>query len=141
MLDWHRVDGALSNAPIYWLATVSEKGRPHSTPIWGAWARGHLYFEGGNDTRWARNLVGNPHIAVGVDSEGLHITVNGRVSVVHPAIDVFTDIAKGYGTKYDYRPEQSGSFYRVSPATILAHDMATVEDFAKTPTRFTFEEG
>ncbi len=140
LLDWSVVDEALRKASSYWLATSSTDGRPHVTPIWGAWTSGHLYVEGGSDTRWAKNLAANPRIAVGVDSDGFHISVNGSVDVIHPGIDVFSDIALGYGSKYDYQPQPGGAFYRVTPGTILAHVMATVADFAGSFTRFRFEE-
>jgi hypothetical protein len=139
MLEWERVDRALAGAAVYWLATVRPDGGPHTTPIWGSWAHGGLHFDGGDTTRWARNLAVNPAISVGVDHHGLNITLQGQVRVITPDPDRFAAVADGYAAKYPYRPELH-AFWCVEPEVVLAWDISSLEAFAATPTRFRFEE-
>ena len=40
--------------------------RPYLTPLWGVWIDDALYLDGAPTTRWARNLTGNPSVAVHV---------------------------------------------------------------------------
>lgn len=138
MLAWDRVSAALAAANIYWIGSVRPDGSPHLHSIWGGFVGDHLYIEGGETTRWARNLSADPRVSFGVESNGLHI--NGRGAVTRsPAGEAFEALRENYGTKYDYRPEND-EFWRISPSSIIALDMSSMETFASSPTRFTFEE-
>ena len=46
LLPWSHAAALLERAPNYWLATVRPDGRPHVTPVWGAWVHGRLYLDG-----------------------------------------------------------------------------------------------
>lgn len=140
LLDWPVVDAAIAAAATYWLSTTRPSGEPHITPIWGAWTGRRLYVEGGDDTRWARNLGANPAISVGVDHREMQIVVRGRAALVEPDTERFEAVAAGYAAKYPYRPEEPHPFWEVSPSSILAWDTSTIDSFATTPTRFQFEE-
>ncbi|HKX74515.1 MAG TPA: pyridoxamine 5'-phosphate oxidase family protein [Acidimicrobiia bacterium] len=137
MLPWEQVSQALAAANLYWIGTVRDDGGPHLHSIWGGFVGNHLYFEGGPTTRWARNLIADPRVSFGVESDGLHITGRGVVSG-RGAADDFAAVASNYGSKYDYRPEND-DFYRVTPEVIIALDMSSLEAFAQSPTRFRFE--
>jgi hypothetical protein len=137
MLIWEAVRDALAGANLYWIGTVRPDGGPHLHSIWGGWVGHHLYFEGGETTRWARNLAEDPRVSFGVDSNGLHIS--GRGSVERgPAGDDFTSVVANYGSKYDYKPE-SDDFYIVRPLVVIALNMSSMAEFASSPTRFRFE--
>jgi hypothetical protein len=138
MLDWNRVEEALAAAPLYWIATVRPDGGPHLHSIWGSWVGDYLYFEGGDTTRWARNLAHDPRVGFGVDSLGLHIAGRGTVDQA-AAGEHFGAVVTNYASKYTYRP-QTDRFYRVTPATMVALSMVSLEEFASTPTRFRFGE-
>jgi hypothetical protein len=137
MLEWERVDTTLAATPVYWVATVRPDGSPHVTPIWGGWDGAAIHIEGGGTTVWARALAFDPRVAVGCDHDGLQITVRGIAHREMPAD--FEAVADVYAAKYPYRPEP-GSLWVIRPRTILAWDTSTLEAFAHTPTRFTFEE-
>lgn len=139
MLDWPVVEGTLAATEAYWMATVRPDGSPHLTPIWGVWTGQRLYVEGGDDTRWARNLAHRPPIAVGADHNRFQMTIRGRAATVTPDSDRFADIASGYAAKYPYRPEPH-PFWEITPHTVLAWEMSTVDAFQTTPTRFSFYE-
>ncbi len=137
MLVWETVRDALAGANLYWIGTVRPDGGPHLHSIWGGWVGHHLYFEGGETTRWARNLAEDPRVSFGVDSSGLHISGRGLVER-GPAGDDFASLVANYGSKYDYKP-QSDSFYIVRPLVVIALNMSSMAEFASSPTRFRFE--
>ena len=86
--DW--VVRRLTQSPNYWLATVDAGGRPHSTPVWGAW-RGDALWWGTSDTsRKGRNLRARPDCVVHTESGDEVILLEGvaeRVGDFHgPAL-------------------------------------------------------
>ncbi len=139
MLEWPRVHDALSSATIYWIGTARPDGSPHLHSIWGGFVDDRLYIEGGDTTRWARNILADGRVAFGVEAGGLHISGRGRADR-GPAGDSFETLANNYAGKYDYRPEVD-EFWRIDPSVIIALDMSSMEAFASSPTRFRFEEG
>lgn len=139
MLDWPRVDRALSEAATFWVSTVRQGGMPHLIPIWGAWTGHRLYIEGGDDTIWARNLDRTHVVSVGADHADLQIIARGSAARTVPEPDRFTAIADTYAAKYPYRPELD-TFWEIRPRSVLAWEISSVESFATTPTRFHLEE-
>lgn len=137
LLDWERVDGALATATVYWISAVRPSGAPHLIPIWGGWDGSALHIEGGDDTVWAKALAHQPKVAAGADQDGLQIIVHG-VAGKEDAADVDA-VAANYASKYPYRPDPH-PFWVIRPRTVLAWDTSSVDDFARTPTRFHFEE-
>jgi hypothetical protein len=137
MLAWESVRDALAAANLYWIATVRPDGGPHLHSIWGGWVGHHLYFEGGETTRWAKNLAGDARLSFGVDSNGLHISGRGLMER-GPAGKDFKSLVANYGAKYDYKPQED-LFYKVQPDVVIALNMSSMADFASSPTRFRFE--
>jgi hypothetical protein len=137
MLSWEEVRDALAGATLYWIGTRRPDGGPHLHPIWGGWVGHHLYFEGGETTRWARNLAADPRVSFGVESGGLHISGRGAMEK-GPAGDDFVNLTANYAGKYDYKPE-TDAFYKVSPELVIALNMSSMASFASSPTRFRFE--
>lgn len=140
LLEWERVESALAGAIIYWMSTVLPDGDPHLVPIWGAWTATRLYVEGGDDTRWARNLAHRPTLTVGVDHDHLQAMVSGQARSTIVSDDLHLRIADGYESKYPYRPRLGGRFWEVTPRRVLAWDTSDLNSFGSTPTRFSFEE-
>lgn len=138
MLQWNEVSAALVAAPVYWVTTVTPGGGPHLIPIWGAWAQDAAFIEGGDDTRWARNLTaGDGRLHLGADHEGMQVIVRGTASAITIGGAMQTVIADGYEDKYPYRPTGT-EFWRIAPRSVLAWRVDTVEAFASTPTQFDF---
>lgn len=138
MLSWELVRDALAVANVYWIGTSRPDGSPHLHSIWGGWVGQHLYFEGGDTTRWARNLATDPRLSFGVESNGLHISGRGAAERGQ-AGDEFTALVANYAGKYEYKPE-SDDFYKMSPNVVIALNMSSMEEFATSPTRFRFEK-
>jgi hypothetical protein len=136
MLDWSDVTATLENAPLFWISTVTPNGGPHLIPIWGAWVNEAAYIEGGDDTRWARNLAeSDGRVHLGVDHGGTQVMVRGIATPVDLTADLQQAVADVYDAKYPYRPAGS-RFTRISPSRVLAWRTDTVEAFASTPTQF-----
>lgn len=138
MLTWSEVESALATANVYFLSTIGSDSGPHTTPIWGAWVGHHLYFEGGDNTRWSKNLATDPRLSFGVDAEGLHISGKGTVERAK-AGDSFKKVTANYASKYSYKPKQD-DFRKLSPKVVIALNMSSMEAFANSPTRFRFPQ-
>jgi nitroimidazol reductase NimA-like FMN-containing flavoprotein (pyridoxamine 5'-phosphate oxidase superfamily) len=67
-LAWSHVAERMEQARRYWVVTVDSGGQPHAVPVDGLWIENALYFGGGSQTRWIRNLTANPHVAVHLES-------------------------------------------------------------------------
>ena len=138
--DWETVRDVLAAAELYWLTTVRADGRPHVTPLVGVWADQSFVFCTGTEEQKARNLAGNPEVAVttGVNTwkDGLDVVVEGRVERVTGG-DVLRGLADAWREKYHgdwdfenddevFDPEGNRPHvFRVAPSKIIA--------FAKSP--------
>src|ERR671931_8870 len=67
MVPWPTTRALLERARSYWLVTVNSDGAPHLVGQWGAWIDDRWYFEGGADTKWARNVARETRIAMGIE--------------------------------------------------------------------------
>lgn len=150
-VGWQQVSDALAAAELYWLTTVRKDGRPHITPLVGAWVDDAFVFCTGPEEQKAQNLDHSTSVAVttGVNTwnDGLDVVVEGdaeRVTgreTLTKLADVirekyhgdwdFTSAADGFGHTDDSGDSHIAYVYRVRPAKVLA--------FAKSPhgqTRF-----
>ncbi len=84
-LPWAWAEARLTAADTYWVATTRPDGRPHAMPIWAAWCAGRLWFEGGRQTRRARNLEANPAVSVGIELPGDGAVILEGTCVRHDA--------------------------------------------------------
>jgi nitroimidazol reductase NimA-like FMN-containing flavoprotein (pyridoxamine 5'-phosphate oxidase superfamily) len=148
-VSWRQVSDVLAAAELYWLTTVREDGRPHITPLIGAWVdsrEGQAFvFCTGPEEQKAKNLAASTAVAVttGVNTwnDGLDVVVEGNAERV-TGVDMVTWLADTVREKYrgewDFTPEDAGFghtdasgdshiayVYRVSPGKVLA--------FAKSP--------
>jgi hypothetical protein len=150
-VDWGQVTDTLAGAQLYWLTTVRKDGRPHTTPLIGAWADDGFVFCTGPHEQKAQNLAHCSAVTVttGVNTwnDGLDVVVEGNAVRVRGR-DTLTGLADLIREKYhgdwNYAPDDDGfghtdesgashiaHVFRVSPDKVLA--------FAKAPhgqTRF-----
>jgi nitroimidazol reductase NimA-like FMN-containing flavoprotein (pyridoxamine 5'-phosphate oxidase superfamily) len=150
-VGWRQVSDALAAAELYWLTTVRKDGRPHITPLIGAWVDDGFVFCTGPEEQKAQNLAAATAVAVttGVNTwnEGLDVVVEGNAERV-TGRDTLTRLADAIREKYhgewDFTPQDDGfghvdedgdshiaHVYRVASDKVLA--------FAKSPhgqTRF-----
>lgn len=144
-LRWDAVVDRLVAARNYWLCTVRPDGRPHAVPVWGVWMEAApdgpaFYFDGSPQTRHARNLAHNPHVAVHLESGDQVVIVEGVArAMAKPASALAAAPARDYGRKYESyipSPDQwdAGGLYRVTPLSALAWT-----NFTDDPTKFVFQ--
>lgn len=144
MIAWDDAERVLRSAAYMWIATTDADGRPHLVQQWFAWVDGHVYFEGSDRTRWARNLARDRRIAFGMQLE--HWAAYGEGSAVRAsslpksvALAVAGGYARKYGRGFGYRPEakgyEEGGAFRISPEKLIVFD---VKRFNASATRFTF---
>jgi hypothetical protein len=125
----------MTAAHHYWIATVRPDRRPHAVPVWGVWVDETLFFGGGPDTRWARNLAATPQIAVHLEDGAQVVILEGVVDQVtdpdHPLVKRIMD---AYETKYDNR--HPPPFWRLGPRVAFAWTR-----FPDDATRWRFDTG
>jgi nitroimidazol reductase NimA-like FMN-containing flavoprotein (pyridoxamine 5'-phosphate oxidase superfamily) len=105
LLPWSWARQRLEQASTYWIATVRPEGRPHVMPSWGAWVGERFYFEGGPQTRRARNIAHNPEVAVHVERDDDAVIVEGRAEPLAAPAELEARIAEGfakYRESHDY---------------------------------------
>jgi len=132
-LPWSHVVERLEKAKNYWIGTVSPAGHPHTMPTWGAWVDNTLYFGGGPNTRWSRNLAENPHVSVHLESGDDVVILEGTVGrITDPNDPQVTRVDDVYEAKYNMR--HGIPFWVLKPAKMLAWTK-----FPTTATRWVFE--
>ena len=141
MLPWRFVEEQMSNARNYWIGTTRPDGRPHATPVWGAWLDGTLYFEGSPQTRRGRNLAANPALVVHLESADQVVILEGEAfEIRQPDRSLAARLAEAMSAKYKavgYRPSpeqwDNGGLYVVRPRAAFAWTQ-----FPKNTTRWLF---
>lgn len=125
MLDLNEIRARLATTKNYWIVSVSEDGKPHSVPVWAAFVDDVLYF--GCGPRTARNLSGQPHCSVHLESGSEVVVLEGAVRRVKgPAQALSQAIDDQYGEKYNWRPSSRGDdpvaegWFALAPQKILA---------------------
>lgn len=139
MLDWAWAEERLIRSRNYWVATVSDQGVPHVTPVWGVWHAGQFIFGANPDSRKAKNMLARPRVVVNLESGDECVIVHGRAAVTRDTA-LLRAIQPQYGSKYnmtDFDPAEdpSASMFVVTPEYVLAW---LETDYPNTATRFVF---
>ncbi|HVE92203.1 MAG TPA: pyridoxamine 5'-phosphate oxidase family protein [Actinomycetota bacterium] len=104
LLPWDHVARRMEGSRHYWVSTCRPDGRPHAMPVWGVWVEGTLYFGGGPQTVWSRNLAANPLVCVHLESGDDVVVLEGSVDRIteasHPMMSRIDD---AYEAKYEMR--------------------------------------
>jgi nitroimidazol reductase NimA-like FMN-containing flavoprotein (pyridoxamine 5'-phosphate oxidase superfamily) len=131
---WSEVEARLDGAETYWITTVRDDGRPHSTPLVGVWLDGAFWFSTGASEQKARNLEHNKDVLVSVGSsalDALDVVVEGRAERITDEARL-QPVAAAYNAKNPplFQAEvRDGAFqsgethaivFEVRPAKILA---------------------
>ena len=133
-LPWSHVNERMAQARNYWIGTVSPEGRPHTVPTWGVWVEGTLYFGGGPQTRWSRNLAANPQVAVHLESGDDVVILEGQVErISDPQHPLLAGIDDAYEVKYGMR--HGPPVWVLRPRVVLAWSQ-----FPANATRWRFDE-
>ena len=89
---WAEAEAALIAAELYWLTTVRADGRPHVTPLIGAYHEGAVHFVTGSGEQKARNLEHARKVAMTTGTntwaKGLDLVVEGEAVRVTDAAEL-----------------------------------------------------
>lgn len=133
-LPWGHVVERLEKARNYWIGTVGPDRQPHTRPTWGVWVDDTLYFGGGPQTRWSRNLSANPNVTVHLESGDDVVILEGVVGRITDANDPrVTRVDDAYEAKYKMR--HGIPFWVLRPQKVLAWS-----EFPKNTTRWVLSE-
>jgi hypothetical protein len=131
---WPDAVAHLEQAGLFWVSTVRADGRPHVTPVVGAWMDGAFYFTSGPDEQKSKNLAGNRHCAVTTGcntwNKGFDIVLHGDAVIVRdlPLLQRVADaFATKYGSDWAFEVGGDGTFrghgvsqvYQLAPAQAL----------------------
>jgi PPOX class probable F420-dependent enzyme len=138
LLPWAWAIERLESSHDYWIATSQPDGRPHVTPVWGAWRVDALWFSCSNGSRKARNLDRDPRCSATTDNAQEPVVVEARAERVH-SDDAVAEFVAAVNGKYevDYPVEfyRQNALFRLVPSRVFG---LSESDFTGSPTRWTF---
>ena len=151
-LEWQKALEVLANpldSDRFFLGTVREDGRPHSTGIGALWSDGDMYVVSGPGTRKSRNLAANPACSISAALKGMDLVFEGVAARVTDAPTLERVVAlyrasgwpaevEGEAFTAPYSAPSAGAppwyLYRVTVHTVFA--VATEEPGGATRWRF-----
>jgi hypothetical protein len=132
LIPWARVAERFRTESNFWICTTSEEGAPHVRPTWGVFVDDTIYFGGGPNTRWSRNLATNPRTTVHLESGTEVVIAEGEVDRITDAGDPRLKAADdAYEVKYKMR--HGPPMWLLAPTVVFAWS-----SFPKDMTRFRF---
>jgi hypothetical protein len=151
-LAWEAVRALLTDARLYWLATVHPAGHPHVRPVLAVWLDGALYSTSAASSRQSRNLAADPRCTVTARTDSMHVVLEGNATQV-TSEETLQRIAAAYRSKYDWPVTVTGGafdapygapvagpppyhLYEIAPAVVFG--FGTVEEYAGRATRWSF---
>ena len=138
LLPWSWAVERLTAAHDYWVATIWPDGRPHVTPVWGAWVDDAVWFSCGPNSRKARNLARDPRCSLTTDIAQEPVVLDAVVERLEGRDDAerYAEISTA-----KYEMELTADFY-ASNALFAAHPHSAFglmeSDFNGSPTKWTF---
>lgn len=144
-LPWSWAREQLEQALVYWVASVKPDAHAHVMPTWGAWVDDRFYFEGGLETRRARNIDANPWVSVGINTHNEAVIVEGEAHNIAPLTDerligaLLAGYAKYHASDgYDADPanwqDPAGGLWELRPSVVFGWSR-----FPETTTRWHFD--
>lgn len=141
LIPWSVAQERLTGSRNYWVVTVWPDGRPQAMPVWGIWLDRALWFSSSLQSRRVRNLQLDPRCVVATQDADNPVVLEGtaRVERAEKNIAVFlAALNQKYDTDYpmSFLDPEVNATVRVRPHRAFS---LTQEDFAGSPTRWTFD--
>lgn len=142
LLAWPWAEARLVESRNYWIATLTDDGRPHARPVWGVWLEGRFYFSSGSRIR--AHVERRPELSVNLESGDECVIVEGTASSLDDPATVEA-VTAAYNEKYRWNLEpEPGEFFEVRPRVVFGWlcdgtglDAGAL--FSQTATRWVFE--
>src|SRR4051794_31622042 len=99
---WEEARWRLEESQFYWLAAAHPDGRPHIMPILAVWLDGALHFTSSPTARKGRNLAHASDCVIAIDSDDLHLVVEGKAAKVGDEARL-RRVAEVYAAKYGWQ--------------------------------------
>ena len=120
----------------------SPHGAPYTRPIDGFWLDGRLYFGGGSEAGWRRNLDQNPRACVNLEDGEQVVILHGTVAVMRTDRALAERLFEMSRAKYDESHGQSVDDYEGQDVLVFEPDVAYAwKVFFEDATRWRFGEG
>jgi nitroimidazol reductase NimA-like FMN-containing flavoprotein (pyridoxamine 5'-phosphate oxidase superfamily) len=100
-IPWAEARQRIEEAQFYWLATTCPDGRPHAVPVLAISLDGTMHFCTGRKSRKGRNLSRDTRCVLTVDSDDLHLVLEGDARRVTDETRL-QHVADLYGSKYGW---------------------------------------
>ena len=141
LLAWSHLEERLAAATVYWIGTSGPGGVPRVRPLDGLWHAGVLYVGGSPGTRWARDLVGNPRVAVHLDDGSDVVILEGEAELLEHGVseDLAVTLANLSNSKYPQYGMTPESYRGPGPFAIRPSRAFGWTSFPKDVTRFRFD--
>ena len=77
-----------------WLTTINPDGSPHVTAVGGVWLDDTFWFQTGDTTRKAKNIVRDPRCTMSISVNELDFVVEGKAEKIDDPTDVKRVVAE-----------------------------------------------
>jgi nitroimidazol reductase NimA-like FMN-containing flavoprotein (pyridoxamine 5'-phosphate oxidase superfamily) len=138
-VPWSEARRRLGEAEIYWISTVHPESRPNVAPLIAVWLEETLYFSTGEHERKAKNLAGNPSVAITTGcnllGEGMDLVMEGEAVMVRDEA-LLQRVADAYVAKYgnDWKFGVRDEAFYIDTGSVREEDTSRVLVFAVDPT-------
>jgi hypothetical protein len=121
IIDWsiiaNRLERGVSQAPgsggpdrhTSWLVTINPDGSPHVTGVGAPWYEGSFWFETGDGTRKAQNLVRDPRCTLSISTHEFDLIVDGVAERISDPTTVATMAEQWNAAGWPARVDDSGT--------------------------------
>lgn len=109
-----------ADAEAIWYSSVRPDGRPHLAPIWHVWQANAAWVVTRSSSVRARNLAGNPHVALSLADPMHPLILEGRAAEAVDAVELIRPLFK---QKYNWDIATDNEYQfiiRVTPTKLLA---------------------
>jgi hypothetical protein len=127
LLPWSWAVERLAASHDYWIATTWPDGRPHVTPVWGAWVDDAVWFSCGPNSRKARNLDRDPRCSITSDKPSEPVVLDAVVERIpgREGAQRFADISTAkYEIEYSVEFFASNALFAAHPTSAFGLDEA-----------------
>jgi hypothetical protein len=139
LLPWTYVEGRLSAARVFWLATAGRRG-PHVRPIGGLYVDGAIFLSGSPDSRWVRNVDASPEVSVHLDDGFDVVIVEGVVEPRVPDLGLAERLAAAANAKDPERHVEPADYEGRTLRALRPRVAYAWTAFPTDVTRFRFED-
>ena len=138
LLSWNEVSDQVRKALHYWLSTASADGVPIARPIDGMWVANALYFGGGQNVRWMRNLRTNPNACLTLEDAESVVILEGAVATIKPDAALAATLKSQAAEKYEWAASQNVEEYEAETCVFRPRKALAWTLLFRDATRFRF---